>query len=213
MRCDCVVVNARARACAHQEERKEKQRADARQKRDAGASSGRRGGAMAGATAAAAAAAGGTSGRSVPVFGVPLAALAERDGASVPLIVSRAVTYLTRVALDEEGLLRLSGARAEMDRLRAAWERGAPIEFDGPPPVDVHTAAGLLKAFFRELPEPLLPPDANRRAADIVAAGDSEIGTALALRDVVAALPEPAYMTMRCLVQVGLWCVHVWRRR
>ena len=39
----------------------------------------------------------------------------------------------------------------------------------------------LLKAFFRELPEPLLPPELNRRAADIVSAGEAEISTALAL--------------------------------
>jgi hypothetical protein len=71
--------------------------------------------------------------------------------------------------------------------------------------------------------------DLNRRAADIVAAGDPEIVTALALRDIVSLLPglclaslyvlfvscirrhirasctamtDPAYMTMRLLVQV-----------
>jgi hypothetical protein len=103
-------------------------------------------------------------------------------------------------ALDEEGLLRLSGSRADMDALRAAFESGQPIDFRTPPR-DAHTVAGMLKAFFRELPEPLLSPELNRRAADVVAQELPEITTALELRQIIVSMSDTAYETTKLLVR------------
>jgi hypothetical protein len=138
--------------------------------------------------------------RTRPIYGVALDVLAERDGQPVPILVQRAVDYLMETALDEEGLLRLSGSRAEMDALRAAFESGQPIDFRTPPR-DAHTVAGMLKAFFRELPEPLLSPELNRRAADVVAQELPEITTALELRQIIVSMSDTAYETTKLLVR------------
>lgn len=83
------------------------------------------------------------------VFRMPLDTLAERDGCMVPVFVRKAVDYLMANGLEEVGLLRLSGNQSEMNRMRVGFDNGGPIDFTG---VDVNTVAGLLKAFFRELP-------------------------------------------------------------
>jgi hypothetical protein len=138
--------------------------------------------------------------RTRPIYGVSLDVLAERDGQPVPILVQRAIEYLMATALDEEGLLRLSGSHADMDALRSAFEAGQPIDFRTPPR-DAHTVAGMLKAFFRELPEPLLTPELNRRAADVVAQQLPEIAAALELRHIIVSMADPAYETMKLLVQ------------
>lgn len=56
-----------------------------------------------------------------------------------------------------EGIFRLSGAKNEVDQLRAEYDHGA-LDHDPLTSVkDVNVVASVLKLFLREMPEPLLP--------------------------------------------------------
>ncbi|KAK7153485.1 hypothetical protein R3I93_011411 [Phoxinus phoxinus] len=98
-----------------------------------------------------------TSANTVRVFGVALDGLPHchvLDYGDVPCFIVDACACLMD-HLDTEGLFRKSGSVVRVKSLRAKLEQGE----DGLPtalPLDI---AGLLKQFFRELPEPLLSAD------------------------------------------------------
>jgi RhoGAP domain len=53
-----------------------------------------------------------------------------------------------------EGLFRISGSKVEIDTLKARFDSGEDVALEAVT-MNPHTVAGLLKQFFRELPEPL----------------------------------------------------------
>eukprot|EP01119_Soliformovum_irregulare_P000219 TRINITY_DN10158_c0_g1_i2.p1 TRINITY_DN10158_c0_g1~~TRINITY_DN10158_c0_g1_i2.p1 ORF type:complete len:633 (+),score=182.81 TRINITY_DN10158_c0_g1_i2:10-1908(+) len=90
------------------------------------------------------------------VFGVNLIELLSRpqhnkDG--VPLLLRQAVEYFSDELLETEGLFRMDPQRRELEALREAIDSGAMIDFSTEK--NPHLVTGLIKLFFRELPEPL----------------------------------------------------------
>ena len=71
-----------------------------------------------------------------------------------PRIVEQCVAALLQpVALQTEGLFRLSGSESRLQLLKQQCAEARPVVLAGE---DVHVVAGLLKWFLRQLPEPLL---------------------------------------------------------
>ena len=91
----------------------------------------------------------------VKVFGVPLESLPQCDTefGLVPRFVVDACSMLLEHA-DKEGLFRKTGSIAKRNALRVSLDAG---EEECLSTADPYNVAGLLKAFFRELPEPILP--------------------------------------------------------
>ncbi|XP_052264203.1 protein FAM13A-like isoform X2 [Dreissena polymorpha] len=90
-------------------------------------------------------------------FGVPLSDLVSRapKGYRVPFIVKKICSHIQHHGINEEGIFRLSGSHATMERLRAQFDlRGdASLEECG----DIMAIAGMLKVFLREMPEATIP--------------------------------------------------------
>lgn len=69
---------------------------------------------------------------------------------------------------------------------------------------DVNSVAGLLKQFFRELPDPLMTSElymefiVAAKIEDLVVRRDS-------IHAVINSLPDPNYATLRVLILVGLF--------
>jgi len=88
------------------------------------------------------------------VFGVPLAQCAHRfKYGGLPVVVAKTMTYLTESALQLEGIFRISGNQTEVLALKKAFDEGQDVNIrtcSSP-----HVAAGLLKLYLRDLPEPL----------------------------------------------------------
>eukprot|EP00002_Diphylleia_rotans_P033332 TRINITY_DN7073_c0_g1_i1.p1 TRINITY_DN7073_c0_g1~~TRINITY_DN7073_c0_g1_i1.p1 ORF type:complete len:373 (+),score=81.03 TRINITY_DN7073_c0_g1_i1:294-1412(+) len=91
------------------------------------------------------------------MFGVPIqqAILYSGPRATLPSVVSKSIEWIELNALDIEGIFRLSGSSSEIDAYKEAFDRGVPFDF--PENADPHAVAGLLKMYFRELPEPVIP--------------------------------------------------------
>lgn len=83
---------------------------------------------------------------------------ARRGGGYVPLIVSKCVDFIKANGLSEEGLFRLPGQAKNVAELKDAFNRGENPELEGNK-AEVHSVASVLKSYFRELPEPLIPYD------------------------------------------------------
>ncbi|XP_041703614.1 rho GTPase-activating protein 22 isoform X2 [Coregonus clupeaformis] len=72
-----------------------------------------------------------------------------------PLLVEQCVDFIRERGLDEEGLFRMPGQANLVKDLQEAFDCGDKPLFDSN--TDVHTVASLLKLYFRELPEPVVP--------------------------------------------------------
>jgi hypothetical protein len=92
------------------------------------------------------------------VFGVALADVVARDHAAVPAIVQRCVDYLRiGTRLNSEGLFRKTGFRAVLEFARDLVDAGGAVDLEQVPRIDEIAVAALLKMYFSELPEPLIP--------------------------------------------------------
>jgi hypothetical protein len=162
------------------------------------------------AASSAAAAASSASSAAPKLFGGPLheAMVRNPSGSGIPRVVECCTRYLRATALQEPGLFRVAGNKDAIDVLRAAFEEdyahattptaaaaaagsdsgaSAAAVRDPPPLTEVHDASGLLKLYFRLLPEPLIPFDSY--AAFIKAGMNKGEGRVQQLAALVAALP------------------------
>ncbi|XP_062325912.1 rho GTPase-activating protein 11A isoform X1 [Osmerus eperlanus] len=118
-------------------------------------------------------------GYSVKVFGVPLESLPQRKVVygEVPCFLVDACSTLQE-HIDTEGLFRKSGSIVRLKALRAKLDLGEEC-LSTALPCDV---AGLVKQFFRELPEPVLPAELQEsflRAQQLSSAEDRSSATLL----------------------------------
>ena len=98
------------------------------------------------------------------IFGISLSSYAESRGKLVPFVVTKMIEAIEIRGIDTEGLYRISGRLSELDSLRISIEKdeqNVKELFDAH--VDIHSVSGLLKLYFRELPEPLFRFPANER--------------------------------------------------
>lgn len=87
-------------------------------------------------------------------FKVSLEIIASNnEGDCIPLCLKEAVVFL-RKHLDEEGIFRKSGNAERIREIKRLYNHGQPVAYDQ---YEFHVAACVLKAFFSELPESLLP--------------------------------------------------------
>ncbi|NXE69464.1 RHG27 protein, partial [Calcarius ornatus] len=91
------------------------------------------------------------------VFGCSLLALCERERGTVPRFVLQCIWTVERRGLDIDGLYRVSGNLATIQKLRYKVEHDEQLDLDDGRWEDIHVVTGALKLFLRELPEPLVP--------------------------------------------------------
>ena len=180
-----------------------------------------------------------------PVFGVSLEDLLKRDGSAIPLIVYQCLQAVDLFGLDVEGIYRLSGSTSHVSRLRAIFDNGEwrhenplshpvpnqrsldsnQVDFRDPANFfhDVNSVAGLLKQFFRDLPDPLLTREnyqgfieAASKSFSLVIVPfqgpilkisvteiDDDITRRDSLHATINSLPDPNYATLRALTLVS----------
>nr|XP_040058575.1 rho GTPase-activating protein 15 isoform X4 [Gasterosteus aculeatus aculeatus] len=109
------------------------------------------------------------------VFGCRLEMLCEREKSTVPRFVRLCTDAVEKRGLDADGIYRVSGNLAVIQKLRFLVDHERAVTTDGrymfPAEFvqeeklnldqseweDIHVVTGALKLFFRELPEPLVP--------------------------------------------------------
>ncbi|KAL9125257.1 MAG: hypothetical protein Q9217_005515, partial [Psora testacea] len=136
-----------------------------------------------------------------PSFGVSLEDLLKRDGSAIPLVVYQCIQAVDLFGLEVEGIYRLSGSSTHVGRLKAMFDNDPnQLDFRNPEAFyhDVNSVAGLLKQFFRDLPEPLL---SREHYQDFIEAAriDDDIMRRDSMHATINALPDPNYATLRAL--------------
>ncbi|KAG1939602.1 rho GTPase-activating protein [Pimephales promelas] len=89
------------------------------------------------------------------VFGSSLSSLCQREASTVPRFVWMCIEHVEKTGLGVDGLYRVSGNLAIMQKLRFAVNHDEKVNLADGKWEDIHVTTGALKMFFRELPEPL----------------------------------------------------------
>ncbi|KAB8221255.1 hypothetical protein BDV33DRAFT_170946 [Aspergillus novoparasiticus] len=137
-----------------------------------------------------------------PVFGVSLEDLYLRDGTAVPMIVYQCFQAIELFGLDMEGIYRLSGSANHINQMKQIFDNdSSQVDFTNPENFyhDVNSVAGLLKQFFRDLPDPLFT---SQSYTDFINAAriDDDVQRRDSLHALVNNLPDAHYATLRALV-------------
>jgi len=97
------------------------------------------------------------------VFGAPLSLVMELPGSElIPQVLEESVAYLLRSGEGQEGLFRVPGDEKIISRLKNMYNKnkiGAPVIEHLAETLEINAfdVGSLLKAFFRELPQPIIP--------------------------------------------------------
>ncbi|PLB39290.1 putative Rho GTPase activator (Rgd1) [Aspergillus candidus] len=137
-----------------------------------------------------------------PVFGVSLEELYERDGTAVPMIVYQCFQAIELFGLDMEGIYRLSGSATQIAQLKSLFDNdSSQVDFTNPENFhhDVNSVAGLLKQFFRDLPDPLFTSQSYTEFVN-AARLDDDTQRRDTIHALVNNLPDAHYATLRALV-------------
>ncbi|KAK1758730.1 hypothetical protein QBC47DRAFT_375600 [Echria macrotheca] len=138
-----------------------------------------------------------------PVFGVSLSTLYERDGLAVPMVVYQCIQAVDLFGLGVEGIYRLSGSLPHVNKLKNLFDTDSTssnLDFRNPEKFfhDVNSVAGLLKQFFRDLPDPLLTKE-HYSAFIEAAKNEDDVVRRDSLHAIINSLPDPNYATLRAL--------------
>ncbi|KAF4583051.1 RhoGAP domain containing protein [Ophiocordyceps camponoti-floridani] len=142
-------------------------------------------------------------GQSLPVFGVPLSRLYERDSLAVPQTVHQCIQAVDLYGLGVEGIYRQSGSLNHINKLKAMFDadcQNPALDFRNPENFyhDVNSVTGLLKQFFRDLPDPLLTME-HHDAFIAAAKEEDDVVRRDSMHAIINALPDPNYATLRAL--------------
>ncbi|XP_078537285.1 GEM-interacting protein isoform X2 [Lissotriton helveticus] len=148
------------------------------------------------------------------VFGIEFKQVYRDFPEEVPFIIRKCTAEIEHRALGVQGIYRISGARARVEKLCQAFENGRNlVELADHSPHDI---TGVLKQFLKELPESVVPyklyDEFMALAKDIQRIGegaqaDGEGGesrlrqdTFQCMRDIICRLPATNYNTLRHLI-------------
>ncbi|KAM7072303.1 rho GTPase-activating protein 12 isoform 2-T2 [Acridotheres tristis] len=131
------------------------------------------------------------------VFGSNLTSLCQRENSTVPKFVKLCIEHVEEHGLDIDGLYRVSGNLAVIQKLRFAVNHDEKLDLSDSKWEDIHVITGALKMFFRELPEPLFT---YNHFNDFVNAIKQEPRQRVpAVKDLIKQLPKPNQDTMQVL--------------
>ncbi|ELV09237.1 Rho GTPase-activating protein 9 [Tupaia chinensis] len=152
------------------------------------------------------------------VFGCQLESLCQREGDTVPSFVRLCIAAVDKRGLDVDGIYRVSGNLAVVQKLRFLVDRERAITSDGryvfPEQPgqegrldldsaewdDIHVVTGALKLFLRELPQPLVPPQLlpHFRAALALSASEQRLSQ---IQELIDSMPKPNHDTLRYILE------------
>ncbi|PIA19734.1 RhoGAP-domain-containing protein, partial [Coemansia reversa NRRL 1564] len=119
----------------------------------------------------------------------------------VPSIVEKCLAEIELRGLEEVGIYRVSGAAADVSRLRTLFNIDPDaVDLGSGGFHDINVVSGVIKQFLRELPEPLMT--FNLYDGFINAASIDDYDERLwAIKDLVHALPTTNYTVLKRLVE------------
>ncbi|NXG67941.1 GMIP protein, partial [Baryphthengus martii] len=145
----------------------------------------------------------------VPLFGVDFTQVPRDFPEEVPFVVVRCTSEIEARALGVQGIYRISGSKARVEKLCQAFENGRSlVELSEHSPHDI---TGVLKHFLKELSAPVLLPqlyddlmalakDLQKPGEEKSAGGGVPSDPTQSVKDLLGKLPGSNYNTLRHLI-------------
>ncbi|XP_029979400.1 rho GTPase-activating protein 12-like isoform X3 [Sphaeramia orbicularis] len=132
------------------------------------------------------------------VFGCSLTSLCQRENTTVPNFVKMCIEHVENTGLSIDGLYRVSGNLAVIQKLRFAVNHDEKVDLNDSKWEDIHVTTGALKMLFRELPEPLFTYGAFNDFVNAIKCSDYK-QRVNSIKDLIKKLPKPNHDTMQVL--------------
>ncbi|XP_033839909.2 breakpoint cluster region protein [Periophthalmus magnuspinnatus] len=134
-----------------------------------------------------------------PVFGVPIEKVAQQEGVLVPHVVRCCIEEVERRGMDEVGIYRISGTTSDISTLKTAFDSNLCEAVTRLRGAEVNAVCGVLKLYFRELPEPLIPAELFQSLAQALDLTDIDARSS-SLLSVMESCPETNRNTLLFLL-------------
>ncbi|XP_028448337.1 rho GTPase-activating protein 12 isoform X7 [Perca flavescens] len=132
------------------------------------------------------------------VFGCSLSSLCQRENVTVPIFVKMCIDHVENNGLCIDGLYRVSGNLAIIQKLRFAVNHDEKVNLTDDKWEDIHVTTGALKMYFRELPEPLFTYALFHDFVGAIKSPDYK-QRVQSIKDLIKQLPKPNHDTMQAL--------------
>ncbi|XP_062859017.1 rho GTPase-activating protein 12b isoform X2 [Trichomycterus rosablanca] len=132
------------------------------------------------------------------VFACSLTSLCSGENTLVPNFVRMCIEHVENTGLNVDGLYRVSGNLAVIQKLRFAINHDEKVDLADSKWEDIHVITGALKMFFRELPEPLFTYNSFNDFVNAIKNSDYK-QRVQAIKDLIKQLPKPHQETMQVL--------------
>ncbi|KAM6309362.1 rho GTPase-activating protein 30 [Podargus strigoides] len=134
------------------------------------------------------------------VFGCDLLEHLQQSGQEVPQVLRSCTEFVEQHGV-VDGIYRLSGVSSNIQRLRQEFDSDRCPDLQKDVYLqDIHCVSSLCKAYFRELPNPLLTYQLYDKFADAVAI-QMEEARLVKIKEVLKELPVPHYRTLEFLMR------------
>jgi len=135
------------------------------------------------------------------VFGEDLNEIIKRENTEVPLILTKCIRLIEDIGIETPGLYRFSGSNNRIQHLKALFNKNSYlttinniINTD-----NINDITGLVKLFFRELPDPLLIRGLYHQFIEASKIED-ERRRLIEIHELVNKLPDANYLSLRFLI-------------
>nr|XP_060614560.1 rho GTPase-activating protein 30 [Anolis sagrei ordinatus] len=134
------------------------------------------------------------------VFGCDLVEHLQSSGHDVPQVLKSCTEFVEHHGI-VDGIYRLSGVSSNIQKLRLEFDTERTPDLNKDVYLqDIHCVSSLCKAYFRELPNPLLTYQLYDKFAEAVAI-QLEEGRLEKIKEVLKELPPPHYRTLEFLMK------------
>ncbi|XP_028677413.1 rho GTPase-activating protein 5 [Erpetoichthys calabaricus] len=130
-------------------------------------------------------------------FGVPLLDLVTQEK-PIPLFIEKCVDFIEATGLSAEGLYRVSGNKTDQDNIQKQFDQDHSVDLASMD-VAVNAVAGALKAFFADLPDPLIPYNLHPELVE-AAKIPEKMERLLALKEIVKKFPPVNYEVFKYVI-------------
>lgn len=134
------------------------------------------------------------------IFGVKIENVVKREGLTVPSIVTTCVKQVEERGMEEVGIYRVSGVTSEVQQLKKLFDKNPIAAAAVAKDSDIHAITGVLKLYFRELPEPLFTDNHYQSFIQTIALQNDEAKEKCML-ELLHSLPDGNYYTIIYMIE------------
>ncbi|TPX36326.1 hypothetical protein SmJEL517_g01634 [Synchytrium microbalum] len=132
------------------------------------------------------------------VFGGSLSQQVAKDNSPYPSVVEACIQEVERRGLQSQGIYRLSGNASTIQKIRIMFNSQEAVRFEDEP--DINVVAAVLKLYFRELQNPLVPFEFYEEFIEAAKISDYN-ERLMQIKALIHSLPKCNFETFQYLIQ------------